>query len=457
MTALESVVELDEEDLGTLAELRESVEAKMSRLRELVPCILDMSFREATLSSRYGHTLADKIELYELAREFGFTDFGLSNFYDFPSVTDQFLDYLLENDVPLDQFLVTVAVEPSDGGSNAVARSPAVVRTEEAGIPNVILLVEIRPCTVELSGRDRGQMLRDIDRYIRHYRARLPPETERQGRIYIRIADLFDAFDDDPRYVVQVLKLLGVSPITGILYEDVRGSRFTFESNALVRLMRRYVAPPRKILAHPHSGNGMEDAATIEAVVAGADGVWSGFTPQAAQGGHGSALMFLTNLVRAGNPHVQRLYQLEKLVEVARRMWRIHDRHDVEPNQPVVGERAYRYVDRYFEQTDLPCDLAPERIGARAGYEIMPAWAPTYVIGRRLEELGYASEVCRNRTLLHRVRALINQAQMDGRHVRFDDPEELAPVVEQARREVAVHTEDDQRADDHGVLSLRRG
>jgi isopropylmalate/homocitrate/citramalate synthase len=300
-------------------------------------------------------------------------------------------------------------------------------------------------------------MLHDIDRYIRHYRAQLPSETEQTGRIYIRMADIFDAFDDDPGYTTQVLKLLGASPITGILYEDVRGSRFTFESNALVRLMRRYVHAPRKILAHPHSGNGMEDAATIEAVVAGADGVWSGFTPQAAQGGHGSALMFLTNLVRAGNPHVQRLYQLEKLVEVARRMWQIHDRHDVEPNQPVVGERAYRYVDQYFEQSDLPCDLDPELIGAQAGYEIMPAWAPTYVIGKRLEELGYESEVCTNRALLRRIRALINEAQMDGRHVRFDNPDELAPVVEQARTEVAAHPEDDQRAEDHGVLSLRRG
>ena len=456
MTSLDAMVALDEEDLGALAEITEGIEAKMARLRELEPCILDMSFREATLSSRYGHTLADKIELYELAREFGFTDFGLSNFYDFPSVTDQFLDWLLANDVPLDRFLVTIGVEPGDG-SNTVARSPAVVRTEEAGIPNVILVVEVRPCTVELSGRDREEMLRDIDRYIRHYRAQLPPETERQGRIYIRIADIFDAFDDDPHYLVQVLKLLGASPITGILYEDVRGSRFTFESNALVRLMRRYLPRPRKILAHPHSGNGMEDAATIEAVVAGADGVWSGFTPQAAQGGHGSALMFLTNLVRAGNPHVQRLYQLEKLVEVARRMWQIHDRHDVEPNQPVVGDRTYRYVDQYFEQSDLPCDLDPALIGAKAGYEIMPAWAPTYVIGKRLEELGYEPEVYRNRTLLHRVRALINQAQMDGRHVRFDDPDELASVVEQARGEVPAHPDDGQPADDHGVLSLRRG
>ena len=59
--------------------------------------------------------------------------------------------------------------------------------------------------------------------------------------------------------------------------------------------------------------------------------------------------------------------------------------------------------------------------------------------------------------MLHRVRALINQAQMDGRHVRFDDPEELAPVVEQARREVPAHSDDGQRADDRGVLSMRRG
>ena len=201
----------------------------------------------------------------------------------------------------------------------------------------------------------------------------------------------------------------------------------------------------------------MEDAATIEAVLAGADGVWAGLTPRAAQGGHGSALMFLTNLVRAGNPHVQRLYQLEKLVDVARRMWRIHDRHDIEPNQPVVGERAYRYVDLYFEQSNLPCDLDPERIGAKAGYEIMPAWAPTYVIGKRLEEPGYDSATFANRALLHRIRALINRAQMEGKHVRFDNPDELAVVVAQARSEVAESPHDEQPVDDRGVLSLRRG
>lgn len=453
---IESSTQLNAGDRDALADIRRHIDAQKTRLRGLVPCVLDMSFREATLSSRHGHTLDDKVELYELAREFGFTHFGLPNFYDFPSVGDQFLEYVQRNKLPLEHFLVTIAVEPRDR-DNSVAPSPSVVRTEQAGIPNVILLVEIRPSTVELSGRSRVEMLHDIDRYIRHYRRALPVESEDSGHIYVRMADIFDAFDDDPEYVVQVMKLLGASDITGILYEDVRGSRFIFESNALVKLMRRYLAPPRKILAHPHSGNGMEDAATIEAVLAGADGVWAGFTPQAAQGGHGSAMMFLTNLVRAGNPHVQRLYQLDKLTRIAKKMWQIHDRHDVEPNQPLVGERAYRYVDHYFEQTDLPCDLDPRLIGAEVGYEIMPAWAPTYVIGKRLAELGYDAEAYTNATLLHRMRAIINASQMEGKRIRFDQPEEIQRIFVQAREQLANDPQPVERENDRGILSLRRG
>ena len=324
-----------------------------------------MSFREATLSSRYGHTLADKIELYELAREFGFTDFGLSNFYDFPSVTDQFLDWLLANDVPLDQFLVTIGVEPGDG-SNTVARSPAVVRTEEAGIPNVILVVEVRPCTVELSGRDRDEMLRDIDRYIRHYRAQLPPETERQGRIYIRLADIFDAFDDDPHYVVQVFKLLGASPITGILYEDVRGSRFHVRVERACPAHATLPAPAPQDSCPPslrerHGGCGNHRSGPRK----GRTACGPGSPPRRRRAATAPRSCSLTNLVRAGNPHVQRLYQLHKLVEVARRMWQIHDRHDVEPNQPVVGERAYRYVDPVLRAERSALRSGPGRSSAR--------------------------------------------------------------------------------------------
>ncbi len=249
--------------------------------------------------------------------------------------------------------------------------------------------------------------------------------------------------------------LLGAAPITGILFEDVRGSRFIFESNELIRLMRRYSPAPRKILVHPHSGNGMEDAATVEAILAGADGVWSGFTPQAAQGAHGSAMMFLTNLLRARNRHVRDIFRFERLTGIAEEMWQIQDRHGIPPNQPVVGERAYRYVDQYFEQTDRPCDLDPALIGRTPGYQIPPAWAPTYVIGKRLAELGYGPEIAGDRRLLQAMRRLMNRAQMDGGHVPFDEPGELAKLVEQARGYLTEVNEPVEAPDVAEALTLR--
>ena len=106
-----------------------------------------MSSREAALSSHYGHTLKDKIELFELARDFGLTDFGLSNFFDFPSVTDQFLDYLVDNAISLDGFLATIAVEPVTD-NEPIPMGPAARQTWDFGIPNVILLVEITPSVI---------------------------------------------------------------------------------------------------------------------------------------------------------------------------------------------------------------------------------------------------------------------------------------------------------------------
>ena len=130
-----------------LDEAKARIEAQMARLRETVPYVLDMSSREAALSSTWGHTLRDKTDLFELGREIGLEDFGLSNFYAFPSVSDQFLDHLLANDVPLDPFFVTIAVEPV-GADGEIAASPAAQRTAEAEIPNVIHLSSGSLCSL---------------------------------------------------------------------------------------------------------------------------------------------------------------------------------------------------------------------------------------------------------------------------------------------------------------------
>lgn len=422
---------LNADDEEVLQRAVTHIEDRLEILRNADPYVLDMSAREATLSSRHGHTLQDKIELYELARDLGIHDFGLPNFFAFPSVTDHFMEYLIEKDIPLDPFFATIAVEPI-AEDQPFPMGPAARQTVHYGIANVILLVEIRPSTIRAVGQSEDEALAGLSTHIRHYRNLLPPADERRGRIYIRLADPFDAYDEDPRFLLRVIKLLGAEAITGILFEDVKGTRFPFETFALVKMMRHYLPRPRKLLAHPHTANGTEDAAVLEALLAGGDGVWSGFTPQAAQGGHGSALMMLTNLMRARNPRVAEMFNTKKFQDVAERMWKIQDQLDIPPNTPVVGERAYRYVDKYFEQTDEPRDLDPALIGRTPGYQITPSWAPAYVIGKRLEELGYGSNITRNQALHSKMRALINAALIEGRYVDCDVPAEIEKLLNEA-------------------------
>ena len=420
---------LSAQDKSVLGEAIDYIEDRVKILRDVEPCLIDMSSREATLSSYFGHTLDDKKELYNVAKGLGFNDFGLSNFFAFPSVSDGFVEYLIEQKESLDPFFTTIAVEPLVPGQ-PFPRGPAATQTLNFGIPNVILLVEMRPSTLVSVGSSKEKMLADLKEHVLEYRRLLPEHTDRQGRIYIRFGDPFDTYDEDPEYLVQIFKMLSSLDVTGILFEDVKGTRFPFETFALVRLMRHYLPKPFKLLAHPHLGNGTEDAAALECILAGGDGVWSGFTPQAAQGGHGSALMLLTNLMRARNPRVREMFNTEKFQDAAERMWRVHDHCEIPPNTAVVGERAYLYVDKYFEQTDEPRDLDPALIGRKSGYQVMPSWAPTYVIGKRLEELGYGDNISKNNTVLTNMRAAMNRRLNTGEQIRFDDPENLKALLD---------------------------
>src|SRR5690606_15487927 len=134
------------------------IEERVALLRDAVPYVIDMSAREATLSSAFGHTLADKIELYELACDLGLRDFGLPNFFAFPSVSEQFVEHLLERGASLDPFFTTIAVEPLVPGQ-PFPTGPAARQTLHYGIPNIILLVEIRPATIAALGQSLDEAL----------------------------------------------------------------------------------------------------------------------------------------------------------------------------------------------------------------------------------------------------------------------------------------------------------
>ena len=59
------------DDRRAVASVKTRIDAKMKRLRDLVPAVLDLSCRECVLPSTYGHTLSDKNDLLGLSHEFG--------------------------------------------------------------------------------------------------------------------------------------------------------------------------------------------------------------------------------------------------------------------------------------------------------------------------------------------------------------------------------------------------
>jgi isopropylmalate/homocitrate/citramalate synthase len=433
MTVSDSI-ELTDVDRNALSTAKLLIEDRFELLRNVVPSILDLSCRECALPASYGHTLEDKKALFKLVREFGFPDLMVSNFFDFPNTDVQFVRYLASEKVNMDGMFsfVSEVSDTEDGKPITPNNSMSIIF--ETGIPNVTFDLFLNPSYLVEIGRSPEQTLRDIERSILFMREKLPEKSASRGRIYVNIADFFNVLDEDEDFLLRALKLFEAMPIDGLLFEDTRGTHFHFQTFEIVKFLRRYVPSPRKILVHPHAGNGLEDATLIDAILGGADGTWAAFTPHAAQIGHGSSLMLITNLMRAGNLHLEDAYNLSKLMSTAERMWKIHTRDEIEPNQPVVGSRAYKYIDRGFEQGGRPCDLPPEVIGITPSWRMTPGWSPPYTIARRLEELGYSSSIVDDENLLKTIRCVMSDANMDGQHVKFEEPAEIADTVASAQK-----------------------
>ena len=271
MVNIGALTKLTDDDLEAVQDAKGQIDAKMARLRDVVPVVLDLSCREPTLPAPYGHTLEDKKEVLRLAKEFGFTDLAVGSFFDFPNVDEQFCRYLIDQGDTMDGYFGNVMVVRTHK-NKLFKPSYSMDRIAEFGLSNILLLTEIRPKTVQQNGGNYDDYFTDLIKSIEYMRAEiLPKASKHRGRIYMRFLDIFDAWDEDPDFVARVMKLLSNMPIQAIIFEDVRGTHFPFQTAELVKLIRRYHPSPVPILVHPHSGNGLEDASVIEAVLAGAD------------------------------------------------------------------------------------------------------------------------------------------------------------------------------------------
>jgi hypothetical protein len=413
--------------------LHTELQLKMDRLLDLDPYLIDLSLRENPVGARMGQTLKNKLDLLPFIREFGFRNILLGTLdYSMPDeleVDDDFMSYLRDNNIDMTSCFAFTDIGMSDPSGNFTP-SPSMTKLQSYRVPNTLHEIYLGPTTMPY---DFATLMRSLPLSIQWLMQNIRGDGGGPPRILINIVDGCDAFAGNLEQTLEVLQLLSTQPIEGISFEDDRGSFLPFQVGTYVQMARAFLPSPQfKILVHMHSGGGFENASVMEALAAGADGAWGGLPKRAAIIGHASLGELIANLVRVGNPNMQK-YALGALLPYARGFQIVDEEEPVPEDLPIVGTNAYRLTLSFFQQqAGRFMDLPPEAIGGSYGYRVCPVVSDPPVLAGRLAEVlgGPASRF--PETVLEQMVRLMRRDLRAGERIVYDDPVQLVALYQRA-------------------------
>ena len=406
-------------------------QAKLERLQSLDPLLLDVSLREPCFSSYYGHTLQNKVDLLRMVDEFGIRDKIIATldfqYPEYPEVEDEFCIYLNRIGYDLAGCFAETAVGTMSRGR--FVPGPSMLKLVEYNIPNTLHEIYL----LDKDSANHPQVLERIANSVAWLRQNVTGDHGGPCRIYVNVPDLPDAFYDiaSRDWACQVLGLLAELNVDGVSFEDARGTYFPFQIGAIVRAMKAILGPAQKVLFHSHTGNGMENASVLEALLEGADGYWAGMDKESSTIGHASMGELVANLMRAGNPAMAAKYKVERLLPICHAMHRINNETAPPQTWPIQGSNAYRQMYTGFDQTATRfMDLPPKAVGNAYTFRISPAGSDWRVIvGRVREALGFKTDQPTAKSMI----LLMRQDLLNGIRIRYDDPDQLLKLYKRAQ------------------------
>ena len=306
-------------------------------------------------------------------------------------------------------------------------------------IPHCIVDMDV--ANENLYQGDRTDYLKYLSKTINWLYENLKNNTNPEPRIYMNFQDFCDAYTQDITWTLRLVKFLKNTPITAVTFEDGRGTFLPFQIGIMTNTIRIVLGDDKKLLLHLHAGNGTENAGLIEGVLNGADGIWAGFTKEAAIIGHASTAEFLVNLMRVGNQSVADTYQIDKLLTMSQKITKINTSIDTPNDFPIIGSNAYRTMLSFFEQkgsftktlsrlngervgveVKRKMDVPAENIGGKNGYRITPVVSDDEVIYGRMKELNIApDDLTPNDAVLGFMRIVMRRDLVAGNRFVYDD------------------------------------
>ena len=133
------------------AEIAEPCNTKRKVLRELDLFVLDNSIRETTVGALRGHTLENKIKIYQEAKKCGFEYVMVASFNHMTCVGDTFCQWLVDNNEDRSKmFSFSEVTERIKNGKLDTEKVPISLRKcKEYGIPNVVFEIDLANSNID--------------------------------------------------------------------------------------------------------------------------------------------------------------------------------------------------------------------------------------------------------------------------------------------------------------------
>ena len=327
------------------AELLEQKETKRKILQKLDLFVLDNSIRETTVGQLRGHTLQNKIKIYQEAKKCGFEYCIVASFNHMTRVGDTFCQWLKDNNE--DRTKMFSFSEFTEGVKDGVADIEtlpvAMEKCKTYGIPNVIIEIDLADPRFnwnKFTIRDFCQLLHKRINWCYN-------NLSSDSKILVNFRDFAFAMKGKKSLVrvLTVTKFLAKLPkqCFGLCIEEM-GKFLPEEVGAWCATLRKVMNDcswnDGKLLAHVHKRWGFAHVTQLECLMNGADGIWAGVCEEGASVGHASSTVTIMNLVRMGNKKVLEKYNCHYLRQAAVNITEITTGRPPHYRELIYGERA---------------------------------------------------------------------------------------------------------------------
>jgi len=328
--------------------------------------VLDNSLRESTVGQVIGHSLNDKFTILEAANSVKFNDQIIGSFSSQRRVDDAFCEELAKMDTTGKNFYAFS--EDSDKVENGkMLFGPDHIPTglqkcAKYGIPSVIIEVDVADESVDWEGKFPVSKFMEMITFLLEWsHTNMVKPGDPLPKNMLNLRDLPFAMVSCPQRTLDIVAQLGQLPSDlrpdALIFEEPVGEYFSDEIAGWTTLLRKAMddngwtskfqedgTPDGMLLFHAHKQWGLADAAVLDFLAAGGDGVWSSLSEEGAAMGHACSAVALTNLARLGNKDVVTRYETRQVAKAARAVTEATTNKPVHPRQIVYGSRAVEAV-----------------------------------------------------------------------------------------------------------------